>query len=354
MWARISRGPLLEVEIEEGAFVQKRVHSACRVTIAVLLSRLISKVIMAAKCSSIFFGLYGIRSKGRKCALAALVLLSIATGIGFGSYYFWLIRPLCCALRGHQGALLCVCISEDSKTIATGGADGALILWDLASFSKKAMTHGHSQPITAILFSHTGGLVASASEDGDVCLWDQSTMKRMSHFRRSEKTSPSSQTALPRSLAFAPNDKILAVGWNDGTISLWDLELMKVSGSLQQQDGPICSLAFSESGVALAARSEFGDTILWDVKTKGLIFKTDSVQHRLPFRKLTYVRRGQLIAINDNVTDKISLLEAATGAPARALRASSDWQDSPIRSFDTTLDDRYLIGKPAFGLSLYC
>jgi WD40 repeat protein len=66
-----------------------------------------------------------------------------------------------------------VAVSPDSQTIASGGADGTLRLWDMTTGQAKgAPLGGFAFWIYSVAFRPDGKQLASAGLDGKVRLWD--------------------------------------------------------------------------------------------------------------------------------------------------------------------------------------
>src|SRR5262249_47855051 len=56
-------------------------------------------------------------------------------------------------LKGHTWPVLSVAISLDGKTLASGGQDGAIKLWDVATRKERASLEGHAEWFTSLAFS---------------------------------------------------------------------------------------------------------------------------------------------------------------------------------------------------------
>ncbi|MCP3956119.1 MAG: hypothetical protein GY697_28475 [Desulfobacterales bacterium] len=71
-----------------------------------------------------------------------------------------------------------VAFSPDGKTIACGGRDDNITLWDLSGKLKKTF-EGHSLPIHKLSFSRDGRLLLSTGRDGTLRLWRVADGKNM-------------------------------------------------------------------------------------------------------------------------------------------------------------------------------
>jgi WD40 repeat protein len=73
---------------------------------------------------------------------------------------------------GHTGEVQCVAISPDGKTLAFGGKDGTLKLWDVAKDKEIAALKGHTDRVVSLTYSADGKMLASGSADKTIKLWD--------------------------------------------------------------------------------------------------------------------------------------------------------------------------------------
>jgi eukaryotic-like serine/threonine-protein kinase len=90
-------------------------------------------------------------------------------------------KRLAFVLTGHTGAAEAVAFAPDGRTIATGGADNAVCLWELPTDAPKNRPiqltprftlPGHTGAVQAVAFGADGRRLASAGADGTVRLWD--------------------------------------------------------------------------------------------------------------------------------------------------------------------------------------
>lgn len=80
-------------------------------------------------------------------------------------------------IRGGQ-ALICAAFSPDASTLATGTADGSLILWDVRSGQERSRSQRQDGlPVNDVAFTPDGRRVATAGADGAVTVWEVPGLK---------------------------------------------------------------------------------------------------------------------------------------------------------------------------------
>ena len=78
-------------------------------------------------------------------------------------------------LSGHYGSVISVTFSPDGKTLASGGMDNTIILWDVNPPAHRPASKGHTDIVRSVAFSPDGKTLASGSEDKTIILWDVKT-----------------------------------------------------------------------------------------------------------------------------------------------------------------------------------
>jgi WD40 repeat protein len=75
-------------------------------------------------------------------------------------------------LNGHQDSVLCLAVSSDGGTLASGGYDNAILIWELARGQIVRKITGHANAIRVLCFTADGKRLISGADDGTIFVWD--------------------------------------------------------------------------------------------------------------------------------------------------------------------------------------
>src|SRR5262249_20285127 len=126
----------------------------------------------------------------------------------------------------HTGPVLALAVGEGGS-LASGGADGSILLWDLATGQPRATLKGHTQPILSLCFTRDARALAPG----------------------------------------AGHPWTLSQPLSPGEVKVWDLAELKQRLSLPGHRGGVCSVSFNADGTSLLTGCEDGHLRVWDAGT---------------------------------------------------------------------------------------
>jgi len=112
-------------------------------------------------------------------------------------------------LEGHIYAVYSLAFDPNGGTLASGGMDGTVRLWDLKERKEVATFRGHLYGAYSVAFGPEGRLLAAGSGDGVVHLWDVVRLEEISSLK--------GHADHVFSVVFGPDGRVFASGGEDGT-----------------------------------------------------------------------------------------------------------------------------------------
>ena len=252
-----------------------------------------------------------------------------------------------------------IALSPDAELLASGGADGHVLLWQLASGRKLATLKGHTEPIMRLSFSADGRMLASASMGPTARIWDVAGRQLMSELKghrdwvRSIAFSPDGSRVATAAgnkeyfressdnsvrlcnpatgqqegqfdghaeqvnhVVFSPDGRFLASssGYDAGTgvhgtrsrdnsVIVWDLARGQPRWRFDAHAGPVTGAAFSPAGDRLVTASRDSTATVWRLDTGEAIAL---LPHRDSVNSASFDSGGQrvLTAAGDQYSDK--------------------------------------------------
>ncbi|GAB2736387.1 hypothetical protein [Streptomyces bullii] len=162
---------------------------------------------------------------------------ALASGSADGTIRLWKVTdprravPLGRPLTGHQGPVNVLAYSRDGRTLASGSDDDTVRLWTLpgptgstgstGSARLGATLTGHTEAVTSLTFSRDGRTLASGGNDNTIRLWNVTVPSDASAIGQS--MSPNARTGT--FLSFSPRSEMLGVSSGVGTVRLWNLDV---------------------------------------------------------------------------------------------------------------------------------
>jgi WD40 repeat protein/serine/threonine protein kinase len=145
-------------------------------------------------------------------------------------------------------------MSPDGTTVASGGDDGIVCLWDVAGTKPVRTLRHHTRRIMDLAFHPQGRLLVTAGDDG-AFVYDIGSDKVVRRL--------SGHTGGVRSAAFSPDGTLIATGSLDRTVKLWKTEDGALASTLEGFRDQVTAVDFSPDSKRLAAASYDGAIRIW-------------------------------------------------------------------------------------------
>lgn len=167
---------------------------------------------------------------------------------------------------GHEGSITAIALSADGAMLASGSRDQSIKLWALYtgklihSFEGRSLWNpeGHSAPVRSLAFTADGQRLVSGAADGSVRLWDVVRCRGLGQL----PVQSWGVTAIALGSQPASSQEHLAIGSEDGTLQLWDLENRQPWATVR--GSPFAVLQFSQDGRLLVGGGD-RTVRLWQV-----------------------------------------------------------------------------------------
>jgi RNA polymerase sigma factor (sigma-70 family) len=224
-------------------------------------------------------------------------------------------------LTGHRHKILSLAVSPDGTLLASGEGDlhgpaGEVKLWHIAGRHEVAALPPHEDGASSLGFTPDGQVLATASWGGTIRLWDV-----VSH--RLLNVLGTHRSGVSR-ITISPDGTLLASASNDRMVGLWDMAAKKQRAMLQAHQDVVTAVAFSPDSATVASGSNDRTIRLWDVQTheQRLIIQAGS-----PVQCLSFAPRGEVLLSGQ--TEKIEgadvavlkLWDIRTGQPIASISA---------------------------------
>jgi len=167
-------------------------------------------------------------------------------------------------LNKHHDAVHSLAYTQDNTILASGSGsmDGLIWLWNLAEEQpcELAYLQGHQGSVDALAFSRDGRMMASGGTDLTVRLWD------LAGRQSRQRTLLKGHLKPIRAVAFAPDGQTLASCGQDYTVRIWNLGRMwSTERAVLPHQGHVNALCYAPDGRTLATACQDQSVRLWDL-----------------------------------------------------------------------------------------
>ena len=160
----------------------------------------------------------------------------------------------------REGAVRAGVFSPDGDSLATGGDDRAIHVWDVETGRERLRLRGHEGMVSGLAYSPDGGEILSVSADGRAIVWDAKTGRTRAEF--------DADCGPIWSVAVSRDGRWAALGGTRG-VTLHDQKTGR-SRAYPSLHGAVVSVAFLPCGTILATSGLQGVISLWRLEREEL------------------------------------------------------------------------------------
>jgi WD40 repeat protein len=276
------------------------------------------------------------------------------------STYTWTCQKFLYAEDGLFSGFNCIDYSDDGKSIASGGDDKKISIWEIETGNKIVTLSGHQGKITDLKFAPNDTILISSDSKGKICFWQwhrdrdidnkivheidtksgvtaiaihrDLSILASSHIDKKVRiwdlqTYESINTLSGHSLAvtdlqFSPISSLLASASQDRIVKIWRIDNWELKYSLMGHNWAVKTVAFNSDASILASAGDGKDIKIWDLTTHQILRNLSG--HSWSISRVTFLPNSANLLLSTSWDKKIKLWDVETGEELAVLEGHQD------------------------------
>ena len=167
------------------------------------------------------------------------------------------------SLLGHRGEVYRAIFSPNGGSLASGGQDGMIKIWDPTNGRELATLAGHRSCVNDLAYSLDGQSLVSVSCDHTIKVWNAGTHELLATLEQHPDE--------VRCVAFSPDGTRFATGGKGKPVIVWDSATLQVVKTIEATANDVDSIAWRDNRTLLLPREGYTEAtrqgMLWDIES---------------------------------------------------------------------------------------
>lgn len=181
--------------------------------------------------------------------------------LGLDNGYLWVIRTstggIAWLLKSHAVPVTALAAHPSKPWVLSGGADGSLQLWDLATGASLGELVGHTEAVSAVAFSVDGAGAVSADVGGLLTLWDVAHLQMVQQRQLEDGDAITAWAVTPTGIVGGAESGALVWGASDMRLEVVPLFAQPITALARTPQGALF-VAAADGQVCVLTTLDFG------------------------------------------------------------------------------------------------
>ncbi|MHB2019646.1 MAG: WD40 repeat domain-containing protein, partial [Candidatus Xenobia bacterium] len=252
------------------------------------------------------------------------------------------------AFTAYQGSVASLAMTPDARLLLTGGDDGVLRLWDVATGEEVWALNAHPDGVRTVSMSAPGHLAVSIGRNGTRRIWRLSDATLLSTTPQQGSVAMAEDggfvAALERGsvrfintetngvvhsipgvgteVALSVDGRLAVTGGNDGTVYVHDIRSRQCIRRLQGHQEAVRSIALTRDSRRILTAGDDNTIRVWDLETGKAVRILKG--HTRPVWSVAVTPDG-LVAVSTGKDRQLGIWDVESGTCRAMVEASSDW-----------------------------